>query len=342
VLRDFAHWLPEGKQRAESHHPWDFLVSRLAAQNLAFVAEPLHDRLEKGQAILLLDGLDEIPTQCQRTFIRDAVAAFAGRFKKCRIVVTCRTLSYQSPAWQLGDFDSLTLAPFSAEQIDRYIAGWHAELARLGTIKPSAVDGVTRYLRAAVRRPDLWRLASNPVLLTVMALVHTHKGQLPEARALLYEETVDLLLWRWEQVKVSGEDKAPALRQLLLQADRTGVDLKRALWRLAYEAHQEGGTADAKSVADIGELRLQKALVEIHLDRSYDWAQQMIEVMKLRAGLLIERAPEVYTFPHCTFQEYLAGAHLSTDPHFAQRASRLMTDGPFWREVALLAVGRLA
>ena len=58
----------------------------------------------------------------------------------------------------------------------------------------------------------------------------------------------------------------------------------------------------------------------------------MVEVMKLRAGLLIERAPEVYTFPHRTFQEYLAGAHLSTEPHFAQRASRLMTDGPFWRE----------
>jgi predicted NACHT family NTPase len=70
VLRDFARWLPEGQKRATPRHLWDFLVSRLEAQNLDFAAEPLHDRLEKGRAILLLDGLDEIPTQRQRTFIR--------------------------------------------------------------------------------------------------------------------------------------------------------------------------------------------------------------------------------------------------------------------------------
>ncbi|MGH8068217.1 MAG: SUMF1/EgtB/PvdO family nonheme iron enzyme [Candidatus Entotheonellia bacterium] len=341
VLRDFAHWLPEGQKKAAPRHLWNFFVARLEAQNLDFAAEPLHDRLEKGRAILLLDGLDEVPRQRERSFIRDAVAAFARRYAKTRIVVTCRTLSYQNPAWRLGDFESVTLAPCSEEQIDRFIAGWHGELARLGTIKPGAVEGVTRHLRAAVRRPDLWRLASNPLLLTVMALVHTHKGRLPEARALLYEETVDILLWRWEQVEASGEDEAPPLRQLLLQADRADVDLKRALWRLAFEAHREGGTTDTEAVADIGELRLQKALVELHPDRSHDWAQQVVEVMKLRAGLLLERAPEVYTFPHRTFQEYLAGAHLSTEPDFAQRASRLMADGSFWREVVLLAVGRL-
>jgi hypothetical protein len=57
-----------------------------------------------------------------------------------------------------------------------------------------------------------------------------HKGRLPEARALLYEETVDILLWRREQVKASGEDEAPPLRQLLLQADRTDVDLALSFW----------------------------------------------------------------------------------------------------------------
>lgn len=260
----------------------------LEAQNLTFAADPLHDRLEQGQAILLLDGLDEIPTQRQRAFMRNAVAAFATRYDRCRIIVTCRTLSYQDPAWQLGGFQSYTLAPFSEEQIDRFIGAWYGELGRLGAIKAGAVAGVSRHLRTAVRRPDLWRLASNPLLLTVMALVHTHKGRLPEARALLYEETVDLLLWRWEQVKAGGEEDAPLLRQLLEEADRADVDLKQALWRLAFEAHREGGTADAETVADIGELRLYKTLVELHPDKSHDWARQVVEVMKLRAGLLLE------------------------------------------------------
>jgi hypothetical protein len=334
-------WLPERSHKAEPAHLWQFITHRLEVQNLAFVAEPLQDRLERGQVILLLDGLDEIAAQQQRTFIRDTVAVFAQRYPDCRLIVTYRTLSYQDPAWQLTGFESFTLAPFSEKQVDQFIAAWYGELARLGSIKPGAVEGTTRHLQEAVRRPDLWRLASNPLLLTAMALVHTHKGQLPDARALLYEETVDILLWRWEQLKVSGADDTHRLRALLVQAGRTDVDLKRALWHLAFEAHQKGGTADDEAVADIGEGQLEKTLRELHPDKSRDWAHQVIAVMKLRAGLLLERAPEIYTFPHRTFQEYLAGAHLAAQPDFAQQATDLTAEGAFWREVVLLAVGRL-
>ena len=234
-----------------------------------------------------------------------------------------------------------TLAPFNAEQIDRFIAAWHAELAYLGSVTPGAVAGLTQHLQAAIRRPDLWRLASNPLLLTVMALVHTHKGRLPEARALLYEETVDLLLWRWEQLKISGTDAMPHLQGLLAEAGRTDVDLKRVLWALAFEAHGTGGDTDTETAADIGELPLPRALCALHPEQRRAWAYDVIEVMKLRAGLLLERAPEVYAFPHRTFQEYLARAHLSTQADFATQATALSATGPLWREVILLAVGRL-
>ncbi|MBC7249313.1 MAG: SUMF1/EgtB/PvdO family nonheme iron enzyme, partial [Anaerolineae bacterium] len=340
VLRDFARWLPAEVKKAEPCHLWDFIISRLQAQNLAFAAEPLHDALEKGKAVVLLDGLDEIPGKEQRTCVRDAVAVFAGRYPRSRVVVTCRTLSYQDPAWQLAGFPSFELAPFNKEKIDAFIGAWYDELARLGVVKVEEARGLAQRLREAVRRPDLWRLAPNPLLLTVMALVHTHKGRLPDARALLYEDTVDILLWRWEQFK-AGEEEAPRLRQLLLKAGRSDVDLKRVLWRLAFEAHREGGAADEEALADIGELRLEKALAELHPEGSRDWAQRVVEVMKLRAGLLLERAPEVYTFPHRTFQEYLAGAHLAAQADFAGQAARLVEEGVFWREVVLLAVGRL-
>lgn len=77
TLRDFARWLPSSGARPEPRTLWDFIVTRLIAQNLAFAAEPLHARLEAGEAMLLLDGLDEVPTAEQRTVVRDAVTAFA-------------------------------------------------------------------------------------------------------------------------------------------------------------------------------------------------------------------------------------------------------------------------
>ncbi len=75
--------------------------------------------------------------------------------------------------------------------------------------------------------------------------------------------------------------------------------------------------------------------------QSRSWAYQVIEVMRLRTGLLLERDQGVYSFPHRTFQEYLAGAHLSVQGDFARQAAALAAAGAFWREVILLAVGRL-
>jgi formylglycine-generating enzyme required for sulfatase activity len=344
VLRDFARRLPEEIGRPDPCHLWDFVVARLEAQNMGFAAEPLHQALEGGRAVVLLDGLDEIPTGTQRTFVRDSVAAFTARYPGSRVVVTCRTLAYQDPAWRLAGLPDFELAPFDAEKVDHFIGAWYEELARLGTVKTEDATGLAKRLRDAVRRPDLWRLAPNPLLLTVMALVHTHKGRLPDTRALLYEDTVDILLWRWEQIKAGGEEQAPHLRQLLLDAGRTDVDLKRTLWQLAFEAHGESGAGDggdAEALADISEFRLQKALAGLHPEGSRDWAHRVIDAIKSRAGVLLERAPEVYTFPHRTFQEYMAGAHLSAQADFARRAARLVEEGAFWREVVLLAVGRL-
>ena len=291
--------------------------------------------------MLLLDGLDEVPTAAQRTLMRDVVAACIRRYLLCRVVVTCRTLSCQDTAWRLEGVPDFTLAPLTEEQIDSFIDAWYSELTRIKSVKAEEAETLAQRLRQAVRRPDLWRFAPNPLLLTVMALVHTHKNRLPEARALLYEETIDFLLWQWEEMKYSATETAPGLRSLLAQAECMDTDLKQALWHLAFEAHRDGGTDDSEAVAGIGELPLEKALAALHPRQSRDWAQQVIKVMQLRAGLLLERTPGVYTFPHRTFQEYLAGAYLSAQGDFAEQAVRLATAGPLWREVILLAVGRL-
>lgn len=66
--------------------------------------------------------------------------------------------------------------------------------------------------------------------------------------------------------------------------------------------------------------------------------------MRLRASLLLERTERVFSFPHRTFQEYLAGVYLARLPgdEFAQQAARLAGELPtYWREVVLLAVGYL-
>jgi len=340
VLRDFARQAPTDEE-AKPKHLWDFIATTLDDEDLAVAAPALRDALQQGRALVLLDGLDEIPTADQRRFVRGAVQAFAKRHGRSQIIVTCRTLSYQDSDDRLEGFTSVELAPLSEQKIGRFIRAWYDELARLGTVKGPRAAGQARLLDRAVRRPDLWRLAPNPLLLTVMALVHTHKGELPQARALLYEDTVDLLLWRWDQIRLATDETAPVVRQLLADAGCADVDLKRVLWRVAFDVHAQTPGDDEEGLADVSEWQLQKALAGLHPQQSRDWARDLMAAMKLRAGLLLERAPEAYTFPHRTFQEYLAGAYLSSEPDFPVKAANLAEQGPLWREVILLAVGRL-
>jgi formylglycine-generating enzyme required for sulfatase activity len=344
VLRDFARSpaLRESAGGASAKQLWDFLVEQLGRQNLAFAAKPIAAALEQGEALLILDGLDEIAGVEDRGRVRDAVLAFAGRYPRCRLIATCRTLSYQmGPGGAaLPGLLAFELAPFNEAQIDRFITAWYAELGRLGAVRSEDVEPENRALQAAVRRPDIRRLAPNPLLLAVMAAFHAHRGRLPDQRAQLYEDTINLLLWNWEQARASAPGEDPVLRQLLREAGKTDADLYRTLARRAYLVHLQGG-GDGEGPADIAETDLEKDLANLHPRQSKDWAAKVIEAIRLRAGLLVERTSGVFAFPHRTFQEYLAGAHLAGLGNFATEALELAKrDLALCREMLLLAVGK--
>jgi hypothetical protein len=296
--------------------------------------EHLRAAVEDGQAVVLLDGLDEVPRDEQKLFVRDAVWRFAdSRFARSRMVVTCRVLSYKDKDWQLpeADFPSFELAPFDWPKIKRFVQGWYGEHCRLKQMAPDEARTHAQSLAEALRSSGLKELAGNPMLLTVMAHVHNHLGRLPDARARLYAEIVDLLLFRWKTAGLCG---------LLNQAHCDENDLKNALSQLAYQVHDPARPQAPAQPADINELELQDALIQLDKGRkSLDWARRVIESIKERAGLLIETTKHHFAFPHRSFQEFLAGMHLAGQPDFDQDATRLMEDGDHWREVIKWAAG---
>jgi hypothetical protein len=123
-----------------------------------------------------------------------------------------------------------------------------------------------------------------------MAILHIHKGELPDARTRLYEEVIDLLLMNWEKTKVldrSGQEIA--FRQLLETAKLQEIDFKRALWQIAFDVHGQIQTRESKySTANIAETTLIKTFKKLHPQDDWNWAAQMTSVIKHRAGLLVE------------------------------------------------------
>ncbi len=99
---------------------------------------------------------------------------------------------------------------------------------------------------------------------------------MPDARALLYEDVVDLLLWRWEAVKLENEDEQETTwRKLLQDANLNDIELKQVLWKLAYTTHGQQGDAANEAAADIPESALLNVLRELHPKRSLDWADRL-------------------------------------------------------------------
>jgi formylglycine-generating enzyme required for sulfatase activity len=240
--------------------------------------------------------------------------------------------------WDLPGFATYTLAPFNEEQVHHFVGAWYAELARLRRMETGEAETRAARLRQAVRRPELRGLAERPLLLTTMALLHTYRGQLPEDRVDLYRQTVDLLLSRWEQ-KIGGE------QSLMEMLDLPGLkisDLELGLYEVAFRAHPAQGSQAERDTADIRAADLRDWLAP-YLGGSFDRAERFVRYIRERASLLVRRQEAVYTFPHRTFQEYLAGCHLALHSDFPRQAARLVREAPdLWRVVYVLAVGQAA
>jgi formylglycine-generating enzyme required for sulfatase activity len=342
-LRDFAY-RTRPEQPNEPQHLWRFIVDWLKRHNvngnhLSSIEEMLHNRLEAGEALLLLDGLDEVPKDAMDSWVRSAIATFLERYDECRVVVTCRTFAFQDPHWQMEGFKQYTIAEFDDNKINSFIAAWYNELYRSGQKTLEDSHRLADCLREAVRRRDVSELAQNPLLLTVIAQIHTYRGQLPDQRVQLYKDGVDLLLTRWEAVK-----GLKPLSEMLATQGRNVLDLEKVLWRVAYNIHEENGKDVPQDLADIPLATLVTEIAKLHRYRDEPWAMEMLGLVRNRSGLLFERTSGIYAFAHRTFQEYLAGCQLASESSgdIAKKMRAMAKDETIWREPILLAAARLA
>jgi formylglycine-generating enzyme required for sulfatase activity len=360
VVRELAEWLSADAARTDV---WRYIAKLLEQWGCSECFAELKIHIVNEGGLILFDGLDEVRAAANeddplRARLKTAILNFAAPLPSSKVVLTCREYAYQPPAqnqphkdWRLPikDFPVVTLAPLTPGQIDQFVHDWYRVT---GPLPPRFWDEVrcateAHNLAQAIRdetRPYLLDLAKNPLLLTLMAQVHGSYGELPNDRADLYERAVKLLLNRWEarleRDPSGGRAVIPGIYQ---QLGISPEGLSIALQEAAFVAHsQQVNEADVQAhrrAANIAEPLLLQQLKR-HFDNDYGKAQLALGFVQKRAGLLLAHTDETYSFPHRTFQEYLAARHIMRlgDPANELR-SLLNQNLEWWREVFLLAAG---
>jgi NACHT domain len=275
--------------------------------------------LDQGKLLILLDGLDEVPTQ-QLDHAITQIQDFADQYKQNRFIASCRTAAYQSG---FRKFVDVMMSDFDDDQIRQFIRNWFcAEKDKESMTAERCWDLLQQPAHDATKE-----LAQTPLLLTLLCLVFDDTQNFPEKRAELYKQALDVLLTKWAAEKRIQRD--PIYKDLTLTLETI------MLGEIAYGGFEADRLffSQREVVEQIRTFLASNLNVPSHLD-----GDVILQAIQVQQGILVERAKDVFSFSHLTLQEYLTAQHIADHAWIEQLVQNHLTDQR-WREVFLLVAG---
>jgi hypothetical protein len=280
-------------------------------------------KLKANKCLVLLDGLDEVADLDQRKKVVDWVDEQMRQYGGNRFLITSRPHGYRSNP--LRQATILEVQPFTAEQVERFVTSWYlaSEVLSSGKSDPGVRDAAAKNADDLLHRlrsaPRLAVLAVNPLLLTMISMVHRYRGALPGRRVELYAEICDVLLGHWQAAKGISATLTPAQKRSALEPLAA---------HMMKERTREIATAEATKVI---RSRLEGAGIA-----GRDAPATFLREVEKDSGLLLEREAGVYAFAHQTFQEYLAATHFVNPRTRGEELLIERVNDPWWHETIRL------
>ena len=174
--------------------------------------------LSNGQALILVDGIDEIGNAEKRTLVRNAIFQGRSAYPNCHWIATSRETGYSVKEWaheKIGNLSSSEvlstemfkirrILPFDDSSIAIFCKSWY----RAREEDKILADECASELISAIRKnKGTNELARIPNLLTMMALIHRKLAFLPDGRAMLFDSIVDAYLEHIDQQRGITDSK---------------------------------------------------------------------------------------------------------------------------------------
>jgi energy-coupling factor transporter ATP-binding protein EcfA2 len=271
-------------------------------------------------SLILLDGLDEVADETTRRHVVNWVHDQMTAYYQSQFVLTSRPYGYQGN--ELPEPRVLEIQSFTPEQISDCIERWYLEWlpaweerqddeVRVEARKKA--DDLRRRMR---RKHGLWKLAINPFLLHMIAMVHEYGNTLPEKRVELYREICRIFLGTRDEARNILHPLSPSQQQWVLE-------------NLAYQLMLRGELTIPRQQA---EKLIAASLAEVDPGLP---PEAFLDLVKTRSGLLLEKELGIYGFVHKAFQEYLAAVYIGGERGNVHELVKRV-GGEWWHETILL------
>ena len=316
-------------------------LSRQAAGTL------VSEAVRQGQALVILDGLDEVGDTRLRRKVLEAVRRFLQEwcpaksseilsedglalsslahpttFLGNQVIITSRIVGYQFDP--LADIPHYIIEEMDNKAITAFCYAWirHVVHPEEGKEEQSRIAEQLRKAIFSDIHPGVRSMAGNPLLLTIIAQLswdsHSLDGlrPFPTRRVALFEEAARIF---YDQREAFWD-----------QAQITPLRLTRAFGVVAAALH----ASETAGLATEGEVRRQ--LRSVLSDE--EQVEAVLSAARDVSGFLVARGEGVYGFLHRAFQEYFAANFLVSQPD--QMIDNLVTRllNPIWREPVILAI----
>jgi len=197
---------------------------------------PYH--LAAGQALLFFDGLDELPSSNFKQTVRERIEALLSEYPGNTAILTSRIVGYDKDVRydNLG-FSHHRIARLSVDDISNFVGNWYGARIENKTERERHTNDLIRIVNDAESRA-ICELAENPLLLTIICLVHRIDAVLPDERVVLYQKCTETLLNTWHAWKFHSEQ--PRSRNKVERRNRARMEAIAYWMHCLFEAEGQG------------------------------------------------------------------------------------------------------
>ena len=264
------------------------------------IQEIITQKLMAGQCLVILDALDEIPTQNIRNKVRDEIETFTKVYYLNRFIISTREVGYLKNRFD-ETFLHIKINKFDAEQINSYSEKWY-RFTHDGDPNIS-FEAFWRGFEEEVARARCENLISNPIILILALVIFDIESSLPTRRVEFYKKCIETFLTERENRKGAfvWTEKAKSILSTSLTIPKI--------------AHYRFKHLNANVGYKFSEEELKQAIIEaIEVSDLVEWGEPVSQYSRYlieRTELIQEVDDNTLDFAHKTFYEYFLSIYFT-------------------------------